>query len=302
MLQAQQMRAMLARLQAEVLHKQALIDKLTHENAVLKRLKFAAQSERFNAEQRDLLDETLDADLEAVSREIEALAPAAATQPERRQPKRASLPANLPRREIRHEPESTTCACGCQMKRIGEDIAEKLDYVPGVFTVERHVRGKWACAKCETIVQAPVAAHVIDKGIPTTGLLAPVLVAKYADHLPLYRPEGIYARAGLAIPRSTLAQWIGACGVQLQPLVDAMRSQLLTQPVLHADETPLAMLDPGAGKTHRAYLWTYCSTACLISQCGVRPMFWAALRMRSRSVSSTLMPMVVDITDPKGKR
>ena len=88
------------------------------------------------------------------------------------------------------------------MKRIGEDIAEKLDYVPGVFTVERHVRGKWACAKCETIVQAPVAPHVIDKGIPTTGLLAQVLVAKYADHLPLYRQEGIYARAGLAIPRS----------------------------------------------------------------------------------------------------
>ena len=260
-LDAQQMRAMLARLQAEVLHKQAVIDKLTHENAVLKRLKFAAQSERFNAEQRDLLDETLDADLEAVSREIEALTPAAPATSERRPPKRAPLPAALPRREIRHEPENTTCACGCQMKRIGEDIAEKLDYVPGVFTVERHVRGKWACAKCETIVQAPVAPHVIDKGIPTTGLLAQVLVAKYADHLPLYRQEGIYARAGLAIARSTLAQWIGACGVQLQPLVDAMREELLKQSVLRADETPVAMLDPGAGKTHRAYLWTYCSTA-----------------------------------------
>lgn len=274
-LDAQQMRAMLARLQAEVQDKQALIerqakemafkqvtiDKLTHENAVLKRLKFAAQSERFNAEQRELLDETLDADLEAVSREIEALTPATPATPERRQPKRAPLPAVLPRREVRHEPENTTCACGCRMLRIGEDIAEKLDYVPGVFTVERHVRGKWACAKCETIVQAPVAPHVIDKGIPTTGLLAQVLVAKYADHLPLYRQEGIYARAGLAIARSTLAQWIGACGVQLQPLVDAMRAHLLTQDVLHADETPVAMLDPGAGKTHRAYLWTYCSTA-----------------------------------------
>ena len=270
-----QVRAMLASLQAQVqdqqvlierqaqamAFKQATIDKLTHENAVLKRLKFAAQSERFNVEQRDLLDETLDADLEAVSREIAALQPAVPASEPKGQPKRASLPASLPRREIRHEPESTTCACGCQMKRIGEDIAEKLDYVPGVFTVERHVRGKWACAKCETIVQAPVAPHVIDKGIPTTGLLAQVLVAKYADHLPLYRQEGIYARAGLAIPRSTLAQWIGACGVQLQPLVDAMRSELLAHSVLHADETPVAMLDPGAGKTHRAYLWTYCSTA-----------------------------------------
>lgn len=132
------MRSMLEQMERhsrEMAFKQAIIDKLTHENAVLKRLKFAAQSERFNAEQRDLLEETLDADLEAVSREIEALTPAKPAASERRQPKRAPLPANLPRREIRHEPESTSCACGCQMKRIGEDIAEKLDYVPGVFTV-----------------------------------------------------------------------------------------------------------------------------------------------------------------------
>jgi len=260
-LDAQQMRVLVMRLQTEVVHKQALVDKLTHENAVLKRLKFAAQSERFNAEQRSLLDETLDADLEAVAAEIAALTPSTASPTERRHPRRAPLPANLPRREIHHDPENTTCACGCKLVRIGEDVAEKLDYVPGVFTVERHVRGRWACAKCETVVQAPVAPHVIDKGIPTTGLLAQVLVAKYADHLPLYRQEGIYGRAGFAIPRSTLAQWIGACGVQLQPLVDAMRETLLRQRVLHADETPVAMLDPGAGKTHRAYLWTYCSTA-----------------------------------------
>jgi transposase len=136
-------------------------------------------------------------------------------------------------------------------------VAEKLDYVPGVFSVERHVRGKWACAQCETIVQAPIDAHIIDKGIPTTGLLAQVLVAKYADHLPLYRQEGIFGRAGVAIPRSTLAQWVGSCGVQLQPLVDAMKAQILKHRVLHADETPVQMLKPGDGKTHRAYLWAY---------------------------------------------
>jgi len=246
----------------EVAFKQAVIDKLTHENAVLKRLKFAAQSERFNGEQRTLLEETLDADLQAVSEEIERLMPP--TNPvvaTVNKPKRQPLPAHLPRREIRHEPDSTTCSCGCQMKRIGEDVAEKLDYVPGVFTVERHVRGKWACAKCEKLVQAPVAPHVIDKGLATTGLLAQVLVAKFADHLPLYRQEAIFGRAGLAIPRSTLAEWVGSCGVQLQPLVDAMKAELRRRPVLHADETPVAMLDPGAGKTHRAYLWTYCSTA-----------------------------------------
>jgi transposase len=146
------------------------------------------------------------------------------------------------------------------LKRIGQDVAEKLDYQPGVFTVERHIRGKWVCAKCETLVQAPVPAHVIDKGIPTTGLLAQVLVAKYADHLPLYRQENIFARAGLALPRSTLAQWVGQCGVQLQPLADALRAELLRHSVLHADETPVAMLKPGHGKTHRAYLWSYCTT------------------------------------------
>jgi transposase len=258
-LDASQLRELVVRLKAEVLHKQTLVEKLTHENAVLKRLKFAARSERFSDEQRSLLEEALDADLQAVSDEIEKLQDKAAG--ERKQPKRQPLPAGLPRREIRHEPESTVCSCGCQMKRIGEDVAEKLDYEPGVFTVERHVRGKWACAKCEKLVQAPVPPHVIDKGLRTTGLLAQVLVGKFADHLPLYRQEAIFARADLAIPRSTLAQWVGSCGVQLQPLVDAMRAELLGQKVLHADETPVAMLDPGAGKTHRAYLWTYCSTA-----------------------------------------
>jgi transposase len=98
-------------------------------------------------------------------------------------------------------------------------VAEKRD-VPGVFTVERHVRGKWVCSRCETLVQAPVAPHIIDKGIPTPGLLAQVLVAKFLDHLPLYRQEYIFARAGMAISRSTLATWVGECGVQLQPLVD----------------------------------------------------------------------------------
>ena len=136
------------------------------------------------------------------------------------------------------------------MKRIGEDISEKLDYTPGVFSVERHVRGKWTCAQCQTLTQAPVPPHIIDKRMPTTGLLAQVLIAKFLDHLPLYRQEGIFGRAGLAIPRSTLAQWVGQCGVQLQPLVDALRSLMLERSVLHADETPVAMLVPGKGKTH----------------------------------------------------
>jgi transposase len=244
----------------EIAFKQATIDKITHEMAVLKRLKFAARSEAFDAEQKSLLEETIDADLAALQAELDKVVPSEQSKGEKNKPKREKLPANLPRREVLHEPENTTCSCGCALKRIGEDVAEKLDYAPGVFTVERHVRGKWVCAKCETLVQAPVAAHIIDKGLPTTGLLAQVLVAKYLDHLPLYRQEHIFERAGHAIARSTLAQWVGACGAQLQPLVDALTAELLRHDVLHADETPVAMLKPGHGKTHRAYLWSYCTS------------------------------------------
>jgi transposase len=259
-LNEQQVRELAAQLLVEVRHKQAAIDKLTHEMAVLKRLRFAARSEQFSLEQRSLLEEDTESDLQALAKELEQLAPAAREAAEKKQPKRQPLPAHLPRREILHEPHETTCRCGCALQRIGEDVAEKLDYVPGVFTVERHIRGKWVCTKCETLVQAPVPAHVIDKGIPTAGLIAQVLVAKYADHQPLYRQEGIFARAGLAIPRSTQAQWVGTAGVQLAPIVEAMKRDLMSRSVLHADETPVAMLAPGRGKTHRAYLWSYCST------------------------------------------
>ena len=259
-----QLRQTVQRLQVELHHKSALVDKLTHENAILKRLKFAAKSEAYSAEQKSLLEETLDSDLAAVAAEIEAMGASTKAAGDKQSPRREKLPAHLPRREIRHEPDNTTCGCGLPMKRIGEDVAEKLDYQPGVFTVERHVRGKWVCACCEKLVQPPVAPHVIDKGIPTTGLLAQVLVAKYLDHLPLYRQEAIFERAGLAIARSTLAQWVGECGVQLQPLVDALAAEMLQHPVLHADETPVAMLKPAHlrdGKTHRAYLWSYCTTS-----------------------------------------
>jgi transposase len=260
-------RSMMARLleQSRLIgFKQALIDKLTHEMAVLKRLKFAAKSESYSAEQRSLLEETLDTDLAALELQIEKLQPESnLAAGEKQTPRRAALPADLPRSEFHHEPDVTTCGCGCQLRRIGQDVAEKLDYAPGVFTVERHIRGKWVCTKCETLVQAPVEPHIIDKGIPTTGLLAQVLVAKYQDHLPLYRQEHIFGRAGFEISRSTLASWVGQCGVQLQPLVDALKAVMLRSPVLHADETPVAMLKPKGqrdGKTHKAYIWTYCTT------------------------------------------
>jgi transposase len=191
--------------------------------------------------------------MEARLKQLRKAAPPSDKEPAKRKP----LPDNLPRTDIHHEPDNTACACGCEMKRIGEDVSEKLDYDPGTFSVERHIRGKWVCTECETLVRAPVPACVIDKGIPTAGLLAHVLVAKYADHLPLYRQEAIFGRAGLAIPQSTLGAWVGACGVRLQPLVDALKAHILARSVIHTDETPVSMLAPGTGKTHRAYLWSY---------------------------------------------
>ncbi|MFD2196833.1 transposase, partial [Halomonas beimenensis] len=174
---------------------------------------FGKRSEQLNVLQISLLDEVVDADIAAIETELEDLKLASATPTPKKAPKRAPLPPELPRTEIHHDPENDLCACGCQLRRIGEEISEKLDYTPGVFHVERHIRGKWVCDQCETLTQAPMPAQIIDKGIPTAGLLAQVLIAKYADHLPLYRQEQIFARAGVAIPRSTLAEWVGVCGV-----------------------------------------------------------------------------------------
>ena len=274
-LSPEQLRDRVAGLQLElqrkdqVIHNKTLLnDKLTHELAILKRHRFGRRSEGMNPDQASLLDELVDGDIAAIEAELLEPAPAApANTKPTQQPRRQPLPPGLPRTIITHEPDNTECRCGCRLKRIGEDVSEKLDYTPGEFTVERHVRGKWVCEDCETLIQAPVPAQVIDKGIPTNGLLAHVLVAKYADHQPLFRQETIFGRAGYAIPRSTLAEWVGRCGVALQPLVDAMREELIKEAILHADETPVPMLAPGKKKTHQAYVWAYASTqhsACLL--------------------------------------
>lgn len=247
---------MLARHRDDIRYKDARIAQLTHEIAALRRYRFGKKGEQLSGVQGSLLDETAETDIAALEAELDLLRGVPAPGPAQR-PRRALLPEHLPRVEYRHEPESTTCQCGCQLQRIGEDVAEKLDYTPGVFTVERHVRGKWVCRKCATLTQAPVPAQIIDKGLASTGLLAQVLVAKYADHLPLHRQEKIFERAGLKLSRSTMAEWVGVCGVHLQPLADALRKAILAHGVVHADETPVQMLKPGSQKTHRAYLWAY---------------------------------------------
>lgn len=253
--------ATLASRDRTIFYKDAKISTLTAEIARLRRVQFAARSEKMDPEQRALFDEAMAADIAAVETALEALqttdVPANVATP-RAVAKRRPLPAELPRVEVRHEPESCTCAqCGGDLVQIGEHVSEKLDCRPLEFFVRRDVHPQYACRGCETILAAPVQAAIIDRGIAAPGLLAQVLIGKYVDHLPLYRQEAIFARSGVEIGRNTLAEWIGACGVVLQPLVAAMRTELLAQPVLHADETPVAQLDPGAGKTKRAYLFAY---------------------------------------------
>jgi transposase len=251
----------IARHERTITEREARISVLTAEIARLRRAQFAARSEKMDPAQRALFEETMATDIAAVEAELEALQSPPATAPadrSRQAPKRRPLPEDLERVETRHEPSACTCGqCGGDLVHIGDHVSEKLSCRPLQFFVRRDVYPQYACRGCETITAVPVAPTVIDRGIAAPDLLAQVLVAKYVDHLPLYRQEAIYGRSGIAIPRSTLAEWIGACGVALQPLVDRMREALRTLPVLHADETPVDMLEPGKGKTHRSYLFAY---------------------------------------------
>lgn len=163
-------------------------------NHAAQALQVAKRSEQLSPDQASLLNDLIDTDIAAIEAELKALQPTIVEAKMRQQPKRAALPPQFPRTLIHHEPDNSHCQCGCAFTRIGEDASEKLDYTPGVFTVEHHIRGKWACEQCETLIQAPVPAHVIDKSIPTASLLAHVMVAKFADHLPLYRQDNLWPR------------------------------------------------------------------------------------------------------------
>jgi len=163
---------------------------------------------------------------------------------------------------MHHHPESCTCSqCGGPLESIGEEITEKLDYVPGHFQVIRHIRPKPACRPCGTLESPALPAQVIDKGLPTARMLAQVLTAKYVDHIPLYRQEAQYLCAGVPLSRSTLCSWMGQGEYWLSILAEACKRALLEGSILHADETPLPVLNPGSGKTQKAYLWVYRSQA-----------------------------------------
>jgi len=222
--------------------------------AKLKRLQFGQSSEKLarEIEQLELELDELHEDEGIRAAERPAAVPALTRTPVRR-----PLPEHLPRQEEVHE---TSCACpncGGAMRRLGEDVTEVLEYVPASFKVIRHVRPKLTCRSCETIVQAPMPSLPIERGRPGPGLLAHVLVAKYADHLPLYRQSGIYAREGVELERSTLADWVGRSAALLEPLVAALRKEVMASGVLHGDDTPVPVLAPGLGKTKTGRLWAY---------------------------------------------
>jgi transposase len=147
--------------------------------------------------------------------------------------------------------------CDGKLRRLGEDVTEELEYVPGRLIVNRIVRPRMACSGCDCFTQAPLPSRPIERGRPGPGILAHVLVNKYAEHLPLYRQSQIFDRDGLDIDRSTLADWVGKSTALLAPLADAIGRHMLAGQAIFADDTPVAMLAPGTGKTQTARLWAY---------------------------------------------
>ena len=235
----------------------AEIEKLQLFLAVLRRQRFGRSSEKSHPDQLAL-------QLEAIEEQIAALeakrdpAPAEPAAERGKKPRRRPLPEHLPREESRHEPAGCACpSCGGRLHVIGEDVSEVLDYEPAQFKVVRHVRPRFACRACESITQAPMPSLPVERGRPGPGLLAQVLVAKYCDHLPLYRQSLIYARNGVELDRSTLAEWVGRATWLLQPLAERLAAHVFEGAKVHADDTPVPVLDPGRGRTKTGRLWVY---------------------------------------------
>ena len=220
----------------------------------LKRMQFGRKSEKLDRHiaQLELRLEDLESAPEP-PRTVSAAATRTGNKPARR-----PLPPSLPRVTKTHAPQRDTCPdCGGSLRHLGEDVAEMLEYVPGHFEVIRIVRPKLTCTCCERIVQEPAPSRTIDRGLAGPGLLAHVLVSKYADHLPLYRQSEIYGREGLDLDRSTLAGWVGAVNSAMAPLLEQLRRYVMGAVKLHGDDTPVPVLAPGTGKTKTGRLWTY---------------------------------------------
>jgi len=242
-------KAAIASGKAEIEHLKLLIAKL-------RRMQFGRKSEKLDRqiEQLELRLEDLEADEGAAPVEILKTPRTAPEQVQRR-----PLAEHLPREVQTHMPASgETCTeCGAPMKPLGEDVSEQLEYVPASFRVIRHVRPKFACSCCDHIAQAAAPSRPIERGLAGPGLLAHVLVTKFADHVPLYRQSVMYAREGVELDRSLLAKWVGHSAMLLQPLVEVLRRHVMTATKLHADDTPVPVLAPGNGKTKTGRLWVY---------------------------------------------
>jgi transposase len=236
---------------AEIEHLKLLIAKL-------RRMQFGRKSEKLERqiEQLELrLDELEAARAERVVSHTPAVSASVKAEAK---PARQPLPAHLPRETRKILPKQEACPdCGGALKPLSEDISEMLEYIPEHFKVIRQVRPKLACACCDKIVQAQAPSRPIARGLAGPGLLAHVLVSKYCDHLPLYRQSEIYAREGVELDRSTLADWVGSSRALLEPLVEALRRHVISGEKLHADDTPVPVLAPGNGKTKTGRLWTY---------------------------------------------
>lgn len=252
------MKALILSQQEQLSSHAAEIERLRLLIARLQRLQFGRKSEKVEKQIEQLqlqLDDLEESAAEKREQAESTLPPAAAAIFARvtQKPARRLLPDHLPRQTETHQPEQESCpACGGELSKLGEDVSEVLEYVPARFKVIRHVRPKLSCTKCDVIVQAQAPSRPIDRGLAGPGLLAHVLVSKYADHLPLYRQAEIYAREGVELERSTLADWVGATSQLLTPLHDALRQYVMRASKLHADDTPVPVLAPGTGKPNSA--------------------------------------------------
>jgi transposase len=238
------------------------IEKLKLQIARLRRAQFGRSSEKIarTIEQLELMLEELEAEMSvpaasATSPSADAEQSSASSKSKRSG--RKPLAEHLPRREVVHEPSCACPACGGEMRKVGEDITEVLDYVPGHFEVIKHIRPAFSCRRCESMVQMAMPSLPIERGQPGAGLLAHVVVSKYCDHLPLYRQSGIYAREGVELDRATLADWVGKMAALVSPLVEAVGQHVMAAEKLHVDDTPVPVLAPGTGKTKTGRLWVY---------------------------------------------
>lgn len=263
--EAGQLRAETSELKAEIVRMAALNERagerISNLHMIIKQLeraRFGRSSEKLDADQQAFAFDEVQTGLGMIEAELETASPTGERRQRQARPRKA-FPAHLERVEIVIEPETVACDCGgCQLVRIGEDVSERLDVTPAKFRVIVTRRPKYGCAQCkEGVSQAPAPGHIVEAGVPSEALLAHVAVSKYADGLPLYRQEGIYARDGVEIGRNTMANWMGHVGFHLDPLVERILALIKEGERVYADETTLPTLSPGAGKTKTAWLWTY---------------------------------------------